>query len=324
MKLDAHSLRLFVAVADHRHFGRAARSLGMSQPPLSQQIQRLEQRLGGKLFERTNRSVRLTALGEAILGDARDLVERFDAVERQVEQVVRGVDGRLRVGYVSPALDLVAGALGALRRAHPRLQVSLSRVGTADQLDAVRRGSLDVGVARLFGHDVADLGARRIWSERYVLAVASDDPLASKGFVTLKDLAGRPFLSFDRAAQPALYDFIVATCARAGVELDIAQRLETKREIVALASAGLGVGFVPESSQSEGVRGVSFVPVRAALPPVELWAVAPASASIWAARFIDACAEYRRGAAARRRGSGPRALRDPARQRDAEQREPGE
>jgi len=294
MKLDAHSLRLFLAVADHRHFGRAARSLAMSQPPLSQQIQRLEQRLGGKLFERTNRSVRLTALGEAILGDARDVVDRFDALERQVERVVRGVDGRLRVGYVSPALDLVAGALGALRREHPRLNVSLTRVGTSDQLEAVRRGSLDVGVARLFGHDVADLGARRVRSERYVLAVASDDPLAKKRFVTLKALAGRPFLSFDRATQPALYDFIVATCARAGVELDIAQRLETKREIVALASAGLGVGLVPESSKNEGVRGVCFVPVHADLPPVELWAVTPPIASLWAARFIEACVQHRR------------------------------
>jgi len=288
VKLDVHSLRLFVTVAEHLHFGRAARALAMSQPPLSQQIQRLEQRIGGKLFERTNRRVHLTALGEAILRDSQDLLDRFDALERQVDQIVRGADGRLRVGYVSPALDLVARTLGAVRRAHPRLDIALARLGTAAQLESIRSGTLDVGVARLFEHDVTDLAARRIWTERYVLAVSSEDPLAQKRFVGLKDLAGRAFLAFDRGTQPTLYDFIVATCARAGVELQIAHRLETKREIVALAAAGLGVGFVPESSESDAPRGVTFVPVRGELPPVELWAVTPRSASPWATRFIDA------------------------------------
>jgi len=156
VKLDVHSLRLFVTVAEHLHFGRAARALSMSQPPLSQQIQRLEQRLGGKLFDRTNRRVCLTALGEAILGDSQDLLGRLDALERHVDQVVRGADGRLRVGYVSPALDLVARTLGAVRRAHPRLNITLSRLGTAAQLESIRSGALDIGVARLFEHDVTD------------------------------------------------------------------------------------------------------------------------------------------------------------------------
>jgi DNA-binding transcriptional LysR family regulator len=288
MRLDVHSLRLFLAVAEHRHFGRAAKALAMSQPPLSQQIQRLEQRLGGRLFERTSRNVRLTALAEAILADARDVLRRFEALERQVEEVVRGVDGCLRVGYVGPALDFVAQAIGTLRRAHPRISISLSRFGTADQLEALRAGTLDVGVVRLFGHDVGDLSAKRVRTERYVLAVAADDPLARRRFVGLKDLAGRPFLAFERATQPALYDFIVATCARAGVELDIAQRLETKREIVAFAGAGLGVGLVPESSKSDAPPGVAFLPVRGALPKVVLWAITPKRASPWASPFIHA------------------------------------
>jgi DNA-binding transcriptional LysR family regulator len=288
VKLDVHSLRLFVTVAEHLHFGRAARALSMSQPPLSQQIQRLEQRLGGRLFERTNRRVRLTALGEAILADSRDVLGRMDTLERHVDRIVRGAEGRLRVGYVSPALDLVAQALGAVRRAHPQLEITLSRLSTADQLESIRNGTLDVGVARLFRHDVSDLNARRIWTERYVLAVSSDDPLAHKPFVALKDLAGRSFLAFERATQPTLYDFIVATCAGVGVELQITQRLETKREIVALAGAGLGVGLVPESSKSDAPRGVTFVPVRGELPAVELWAVTPLATSAWAARFIEA------------------------------------
>jgi len=288
VKLDVHSLRLFVALAEHLHFGRAARALGMSQPPLSQQIQRLEQHLGGRLFDRSNRRVRLTAFGEAILRDSEDVLSRFDALERHVAQVVRGADGRLRVGYVSPALDHVARALGTVRRAHPRLNLTLSRLGTADQLESLRSGTIDVGIARLFEHDVTDLTAKRIWTERYVLAVSSDDPLARRPFVGLKDLAGRPFLAFDRATQPTLYDFMVATCARAGVELQITQRLETKREIVALAGAGLGVGLVPESSKSDAPPGVAFVPVRGKLPLVELWAVTPRSASPWATRFIEA------------------------------------
>jgi DNA-binding transcriptional LysR family regulator len=288
VKLDVHSLRLFTTVAEHLHFGRAARALAMSQPPLSQQIQRLERHLGGRLFDRSNRKVCLTALGEAILGDAQDVLNRFDALERHVAQTVRGADGRLRVGYVSSALDSVARALGSMRRAHPRLDLTLSRLGTAEQLESIRNGTIDVGIARLFQHDVTDLSSQRIWTERYVLVVASDDPLARKPFIALKDLAGRPFLAFERATQPTLYDFIVATCARAGVELQIAQRLDTKREIVALASAGLGVGLVPESSKSDAPPGVAFVPVRGELPPVELWAVTRRSTSPWATRFMEA------------------------------------
>jgi DNA-binding transcriptional LysR family regulator len=288
MKFDVHSLRLFLAVAEHRHFGRAAKALAMSQPPLSQQIQRLELRLGGKLFERTSRSVRLTALAETILADAQDVLRRFEALERRAEEVVGGVAGWLRVGYVSPALDFVAQAIGTLRRAHPRVSISLSRFGTADQLLSLRAGTLDVGVVRLFGHEVGDLSAKCVWTERYVLVVAAGDSLARRRFVGLKDLAGRPFLAFERATQPALYDFIVASCARAGVELDIAQRLETKREIVAFAAAGLGVGLVPESSQSDAPPGVAFLPVRAELPKVQLWAVTPKRASPWASSFIRA------------------------------------
>lgn len=301
VKLDVHSLRLFTTVAEHLHFGRAARALAMSQPPLSQQIQRLEQHLGGRLFDRGNRRVRLTALGEAILGDSQDVLNRFDALERHVARVVRGADGRLRVGYVSPALDYVARALGTIRRAHPRLNLTLSRLGTADQLESIRSGTIDVGIARLFGHDVTDLTAQRIWSERYVLVVSSDDPLARKRSVGLKDLAGRPFLAFDRTTQSTLYDFIVATCARAGVELQIAQRLESKREIVALASAGLGVGLVPESSKSDAPPGVKFLPIRGELPPVELWAVTPRSTSSWATRFIEAFVTTNSSAARARR-----------------------
>lgn len=291
--LGSHALRLFVAVAEQLHFGRAARALGMTQPPLSQQIQRLEERLGGALFHRTRRVVRLTALGQAMLPDAKRILAQLDQLQRRGAAIARGELEQLRVATVGPALDLVAPAIGMLRRQRAQLGVQLQRMGTAQQLAALRDGTLDVGVGRLFAHDVTDMVARVVWEEDYVLAIPETDPLAGRRVVRLGELVGRPLLLFPRATHPALYDAIVAVFADQGLTPDIAFELDDKRDIIAVAAAQLGVGLVPQSSAAAAPPGVRFVRVheRRSMPRVQLSLITPAADDPRPVRaFVDALA----------------------------------
>lgn len=267
---DSHALRLFVAVADHLHFGRAARALGMSQPPLSQQIRRLEERIGAPLFRRTRRSVELTGLGRALLPEARGVLQQLASLERRCEQALAQTHAHLELGYVGPALERLAPALGVLRRQAPQVSVGMRRCSTPEQLRLLRAGVLQAGVARLHEHDVRGLNVHVLWREPYVLAVPEDDPLATRRRIRLRSCADRDFLFFPRSSAPALHDALLARFAEHGFRPRIRAEFSDKREIVAMAAAGFGVGFVPTSSSVAAPQGVRFVGIVDRLPPVEL------------------------------------------------------
>lgn len=271
--LTPHQLRIFVAVAEHLHFGQAARSLGMSQPPLSQQLKRMEDHIGAPLFDRTNRRVALTDVGTALLDEARGLLDRLERFDRRAQQVARGEGGVLRLGYVGPALaELVAPAVGRLRQRRPGVRVELARLGSERQVAMVEQGDLHLGVVRLFGRDVEPLVRQPLWSEDYVAAVPVADPLAEKRRLRLRDFAGRELIAFRRQTQPALFDRFAAAVAEFGVAYGVPYAVDTKEEAVALVGAGLGCAFVPRSSATP-YRGVEFRPVVDSLPSVELFVI---------------------------------------------------
>ena len=271
--MDAHSLRLFVAVADHLHFGRAARALGMSQPPLSQQIKRLEESIGGRLFERTKRRVELSPLGSALLGDARDILTRLEQLERRAKTLVAGHEAHVRIGYIGPALrELVAPAIATLRRSHSNLVVELARGTTASQIKDVESGSLDVGVVRLFEHRLGKLHSHLLLREPYVAAVPAEHPLARRRRLRIRDLKGNDLVGFPRELQPALYDRLEERLRSEGLRFSPAYETTSKDEAIALVRAGIGCAIVPQSSSYVGTD-VVFLPLRDGLPVVEVFAI---------------------------------------------------
>src|SRR5215831_2939416 len=146
MEVELRHIRYFVAVAEELHFGRAAQRLHLAQPPLSQQIRRLEEILGYSLFHRTSRAVKLTAAGEVFLERARRTLRNVHEDIEEARSIGRGDEGSLRVGFIgSGMLTPLPAVLGRYRRLYPRVQLQLAEMYTAAIAASIARGSLDAG-----------------------------------------------------------------------------------------------------------------------------------------------------------------------------------
>jgi DNA-binding transcriptional LysR family regulator len=147
--VEFRHLRYFVAVADELHFGRAAKKLGIRQPPLSQQIRRLEKDLGVPLFDRNSRRVQLTAAGRTLLPAARQMLAQALAAREAAQHAGRGETGQLALGFVGSAtMTLLPAALRRFRATYPTVTLSLREMTTVQQVQALRSGGLDVGLLR--------------------------------------------------------------------------------------------------------------------------------------------------------------------------------
>ena len=293
--MEIRQLQHFLAVAEELHFGRAAQRLHISQPPLSQSIRKLEDDLGVRLFARSSRSVALTPAGEFLVGEARAIVGRVGEARRAVERVGRGEQGELRVGVVGPALEgPLPGVIRAFGQENPLLRVALRQATSAEQIDALEAGSLDVGVLRPHRQSLRGL-RHALWrSERYALALPDDHPLARAGVAELGDLDGETLILFPREAHPTLHDAILAALHAAGACPELLFAALLKHPTEALVAAGMGMALMPESMADAARPGVAFVPIHGELPPVEyVLAWNPANETPQAARFVEAMLDAR-------------------------------
>jgi DNA-binding transcriptional LysR family regulator len=268
--MELRQLRYFVAVAEELHFRRAAARLHVSQPPLSQQIQRLENELGCRLLARTRRRVQLTPAGEAFLRDARAMLAELDAAVNTARRIDAGQTGRLRVNFVGSALlSIVPGAVQRFRAAHPSVEIELRERPTVEQLRAVAAGVVDVGLVRPPVDSLGELHAETVLRERTVAALPTDHPLARLRRVPVARLANEPLVLFPRAQAPGYHDLLVATIPGGGEVVQYAPEMQT---IIGLVAAGIGVALAPESVERLGLHGVTYRPAIGA-PRSDLIAV---------------------------------------------------
>jgi DNA-binding transcriptional LysR family regulator len=190
MDLDLRKLRYFAAVAEHRHFGRAAELLYIAQPVLSRQIRSLEQDLGCNLFERTTRSVQLTPAGRLLQEEARRVFSTVDAVVRRVHEIDRGVE-RLVVAF-APGLH-VSETVRAFALTHPGVEIELLHLPWWEQDAPLRDGRADVGYLRR-PFDEAGLQAIRVGSDPKVACLPASHPLARRASLRLTDLEGESII----------------------------------------------------------------------------------------------------------------------------------
>ena len=260
---DLHHLHQFVAVAEERHFGRAAKRLHMAQPPLSQAIKRLEDRMGVVLLERTTRKVALTPAGETLLTEARVLLAHAKRTTRLTRQAAEGFEGRIAIGFVSAALyQLLPKTLRAFRKQFPDADLALRELTTEQQLAALQDGSIDVGFCHPPLAGKSDLTVRTIARDRLLAALPKDHPLTQKKKLDFASLACQPFVLFPARQGPSLHAAIERACYRFGARLSIvaeASRIHTQLSLVA---GGLGVTLVPVSARNIRVEGVSYRPIR--------------------------------------------------------------
>ncbi|GAA5049625.1 DNA-binding transcriptional LysR family regulator [Thermocatellispora tengchongensis] len=258
MELDLRKVRYFVAVAEHRNFSRAAEALHIAQPVLSRQIRALEHELKARLFDRDNRGTRLTPAGEALLEDARPLLQAADAARRRVRDVAAG-RRTFTIGF-APGL-IITPAVRELSRRHPDLSVEMSRTDWLDQSDAIREGRVDVGYLRLPA-DRHGLAVEPLLSEPRVVMLPADHRLAGKEAVTVADLAAEHLLQ-DPDDVPEWRD-VALEPQEPGQAAPPLRTVEEKLEHIA---AGNGVVVLPKSVAAFYTRpDITHVPVHDIAP----------------------------------------------------------
>jgi DNA-binding transcriptional LysR family regulator len=255
-----HELECFVAVAEELNFSRAATRLHMSQPPLSRQIQSLEEKLGLRLLERSTRAVALTAAGALYLEDARHILTRVDSAKDAARRAVTGEAARLRLAFVGALLDEgLVRLLQAFRKRHPHCQIHLTDLPPAEQLEALRAGQVDgafIGAApKRLSKEITTL----IWKrEPLLIALPESHPLASRQRLSLAQLHAESWIMVSRRAAPAYRQQFDALCASAKFRPRVVQESDRVAAVLTMIAADQGIGLLPEAMSRLIPKGVAF------------------------------------------------------------------
>jgi DNA-binding transcriptional LysR family regulator len=258
-ELPLPQLHAFVVLAEELHFGRAAARMGIAQPPLSQQIRRLEDKVGHALFSRAPGPVTLTPVGRELLPAARRALTDLANGLTAARAIGSGRAGRLRIGFAaSLALTFLPGLLRTFRHQFPGVQLHIQEMTTTPQIAALHDESIDIGLLREPPTDDTELGFRTLLREPFVAVLPSTHPLAAQRTVQLAQLADSPFVLPPREVGPPLHDQIIGLCTAAGFTPQTAQHAVEWQTVCALVEAGLGVSLAPASNRRIRLKGVAF------------------------------------------------------------------
>lgn len=271
--LSLRQFQQFLAVAETMSFRRAAERLNMAQPPLTAAIRLMEEELGVRLFERTNRITGLTAAGEVLQEEGRRAILQAERAVALAKRAGEGSIGTLRIGFVASAVrHLVPQMVAAFRQTHPMVVLELEEATTARQIAAIMADRMDVGIVALPIPDDAEphVSTNLLVHSRLIAALPANHPLAfdPSSPLTLAALANESWVLFPGGEGPGLYATILRACAEAGFSPRVGQRAVQMETIVGLVAAGLGVALVPELFRSSNRDGVVFRDLAGAGTPV--------------------------------------------------------
>ena len=260
--MELRHLRYFMAVAETGNLSRAAEKLFIAQPPLSVQIRQLEEEMGTALFVRHPKGVRLTAAGEALVPEARSLLDRAAHMKEVLQG--SGSAGQLALGYVPSASSTVLpDLLRRIRKEQPGVRIELREMISNEQAEALVAGQLDAGIARIRPqHPRLQIAAQM--PDPFCLAMAASEARGERGPVDLRGYAEHDFVAFTRHRGPAYFDQSIHLCAKAGFSARIRYEASTVHGVLDLVSAGLGVALVPASCALLGTKGVKVRRLRGA------------------------------------------------------------
>ncbi len=290
--MDLRQLRYFVAVAEELHFGRAALRAGIAQPPLTQQIQKLEAQLGCILLVR-GRKTTLTQAGTILLDHAKRILRQADEAADATRRAGRGESGRLIVGAPpSIMLSALPAIIRKYRKLYPAVEFALRELSTSAIERALASGEVDLGFLREAAPP-APLAAQLVFEEPVVVALPSAHPLARMKELKLHALRQEPFVFFPRQLGPAFHDKLTAFCADAGFAPNIVQEATQWQSIICLVEAGMGISLAPGCVRRFRWKGVVYRPLKGLTTGVSVcWR--PEAPSATAAAFLKlARAEFR-------------------------------
>lgn len=287
--MEFRHLRYFLVVAEELHFGRAARRLSISQPPLSLNIQQLEASVGARLLTRNSKQVALTAAGRAFVPAARALLDQAAQAANLAKDVGQGMAGSLTIGFAGTMLyNGLPEILARFQAGHPELRVMLRELSSSEQLIELAHDRLDLG----FVHTTRvppELSQVLVASQAFVCCLPATHPQAGKKIIPLALLQGEPFAVVSRTVSPDYHDRIVQTCLDAGFYPEIRYELQHWLSVVSLVSQGMGVALVPLALAKSALPGTAFIPLDAAMTPYEthcLWKIGRDNAAL--AAFVEA------------------------------------
>lgn len=271
--MELKQLRIFLAVADELHFGRAAERLHMAQPALSAQVRGLEDELGVRLFLRTTRRVSLTRAGESFLPEARATLAQAEAAAVAARTVAGEGAELLKVGGVDSATaGLLPQVVRRFRRDHPEVEIKVNEMLSAPALHALSNHHLDIAFVRVWPKD-SHLAARHVLTEPIVAALPADHPLAARQAVPAQEIAKEPLVIPARSHRPILFDVVHDYFRSRGYEPRILQEANERHVIIAMVAAGLGVSLVPEWVTQFRRDDVVYRPLQGGGPLVEVYVV---------------------------------------------------
>lgn len=260
--MDLRHLKYFIAVAEEQNIGRAAARLNISQPPLTRQIQQLEEELGVRLFNRTPRGMELTQTGEVLLQEARNIRSLVEQATERTQRAGQGKLGRLDVAiFGSAILDSIPKLLLAFRTRYPGVNIVLHTMTKSEQIEALRQRRVTVGFNRMVS-PLPDLSTTLVATEALLLAVNEGHELAGEESVSLSVLAKYPMVLFPTGQRPNFVDKVMGLCRDMGFAPQVSQEVGDAVTGVALVASGFGVSLVPESVTRLKIPGVIYRPLK--------------------------------------------------------------
>lgn len=255
-------MRYFQVLAEELNFGRAAARLHMAQPPLTRQIQALENDLGAVLFERTPRGVLLTIAGQTLYDEVPNILSLVARARSRTEQAGQGRLGRIDVGiFGASILNVIPRVLSRFRAEHPEVELFLHTMTKAEQIEALRERRITVGFNRLVPKE-PDIAVSIVLRERYLVALPASHRLCANAEITLADMASEPLILYPNLPMPGLAQQVLAAFARKGLAVRVVQQVEDVLTSIALVSSGFGLCITTASAASLQLPHVEYRPLK--------------------------------------------------------------
>lgn len=256
---DFRQLYYFVTLAEHLNYGKAAKVLNITQPPLSRQIAALEDMLGAKLFERHHYGVSLTEAGKTFYSDSRRLISAYELACRNVRQMTAGEKGKLALGFMMhAAYSTIPELTRRVVTDFPDLQLTLQEVTPGALVSAVLDGNCDVGLVFNPG-PVRFLESITLHREKLCLAVSNKHRLAVEKSISANNLKNEPLIVTPYDIAPVLREMIDLFLRQQGVAPYYRLETQLQQTIVSLVAEGLGVALVPESVKKLNYAGIEYL-----------------------------------------------------------------
>src|ERR1700677_5406662 len=269
--MELRQIRSFLSIAETLHFGRTAELIHLSQPALSLQIKALEEEVGVRLFERNRRKTTLTAAGAAFRDDAAAALSQLEQAVRRARLAANGKLGLLRIGFISTAgSELVADMVRQFSELNPKVEFSLRNILTAERVQMLEAGALDIGFLRLPIGAQSTLDVVTVHREPFVIVVPSSHKLAKRKRVRLREVAGQEFVMYERRYAPGFHDSIFGILRDAGIVPNVSQTAAEIPFLISLVASGMGITIMPASTVKHSVSAVVACEILDRIPMVEI------------------------------------------------------